>query len=367
MEFSNCHLHQLIWGAGTKGVLCIDNSYINGLNLFKTTLLRDAVISIIDTKVYIAQLQELAVQGQLILRNVEPAKRPFEWTPKILKYIEEQEAQESDNDQIKRIYSFKKELLSEQENTYYEHLKELQTNPQFQDSKKPLFRIANSSLGKTEITGSDLREFYFEYRDSRLLETFISGTKLPKEEILIYNKTDILPDRVRFEQKVSIYSQLKKIYDNQGDIVEAAWYHSKAMDNQQKVLKLERKNKEGKKWGRRVNERFELAGFWLNNISNNHGESWSRALLVVFLSSILSYAIYYTCLFYDRSFSPSGIWSFLADYLSFLDPLHKIDFLVEKKHVTPPAKIVDFIGRLMVGYGIYQFIAAFRRHGRKGG
>lgn len=371
MQVSNCNLHHLTWQAGSKGELYIDNCSINHLNLYKTALLKDAVISIINSKIYIAQLQELLVQGQLILRNIELMKNPFEWTPEIIKHIAEQKPQENASPLVKTIYNAKKELLNQQKKKYDKQLKELETAPELNGKgrEKPLFRIANSSLGKTEITGSDLSEFHFEYRDSKLLEIFISGTKLPKEKIGIYNESpeNDLPDRVFHEQKVSIYNQLKKIYDNQGDIVEASLYHSKAMRNQQRVLKLAQEDNTDKTRREGVNEWFELKAFQLNNFSNNHGESWSSALCFIFIVSIAFYSIYYICLFHNRSFSTSGIGDFIADYFSFLDPLHKIDFLVEKKEVTPAAKIVDFIGRLMVGYGIYQFIAAFRRHGRKGG
>jgi hypothetical protein len=33
--------------------------------------------------------------------------------------------------------------------------------------------------------------------------------------------------------------------------------------------------------------------------------------------------------------------------------------------VTPLALPLDFFGRIFIGYGIYQFIVAFRRHSRK--
>lgn len=368
MLFSDCHLHQLSWKAGTKGELYIDNSFINHLNLFKTALLKDAVVSIINSKLYIAQLQELLIQGQLILRNIDSIENPFEWNPLIIKHVEDENIKDNNNQLISRTDVEKKRLLALQKDYYYEQLTELNINPEFSERKKPLFRIANSSLGKTEITGSDLSVFNVEYRDSKLLDAFISGTKLPKEKIGIYNKSpnSKLPDRVFFEQKVSIYNQLKKIYDNQGDIVESTWYHSKAMDNQERILKLERKIKTGKTWLKRTSEWFELKGFQLNNFSNNHGENWSRALLFIFLFSLLSYSIYYMCIFYKDPFSFSGTYNFIGDYFSFLDPLHKIDFLVEKKYVNAGAKITDFFGRLLIGYGIFQLISAYRRHGRKG-
>lgn len=39
--------------------------------------------------------------------------------------------------------------------------------------------------------------------------------------------------------------------------------------------------------------------------------------------------------------------------------------MVDKSSLTAFAKFVDFTGRMTVAYGIYQFVSAFRRHGRK--
>ena len=44
---------------------------------------------------------------------------------------------------------------------------------------------------------------------------------------------------------------------------------------------------------------------------------------------------------------------------------HKIDFMVEKDELNWGAKVLDFFGRAATGYCIYQFVAAFRRHGKK--
>lgn len=369
MQITYCHLHQLSWEAGTKVELYIEGCVINHFKLYKTSLLKEAVISIINSKVHIVQLQELLIQGQLILRGIEISKMPFEWLPACLEHIEGKEPKEEDSELLKGIYIAKIELLCEQEDVYNAQLGNMIEDLILEGHVKPLFRIVNSSLGKTEITGSDLTGFHFEYRDSKLLEVFVSGSQLPKDKIDIYNETPnkSLLDRIYFDQKISIYNQLKKIFENQGDIVESTWYHSKAMANQERLLSLLYYDKRGRlfdKWW--SEEAFDLLNFRLNKLSNNHGESWRRALCFSLYLLFSVYALYFISINSGKPFSRSGINDFIGSFFSFLDFTHKIDFMVEKEELNGWAKFLDFFGRVTVLYCTYQFVTAFRRHGKRG-
>jgi hypothetical protein len=53
-------------------------------------------------------------------------------------------------------------------------------------------------------------------------------------------------------------------------------------------------------------------------------------------------------------------------FFSFINPTHSIDFYKQVKDPPALARAIDLLGRIFTGYGIYQFVAAFRRHGRKG-
>lgn len=362
MQLNNCHLHELRWQAGTKAELYIDACTINHLNLYKTSMLKDTVLSIVKSSIYIIQLQELLAQGQLILRNIAVAKVPFVWGPRIITYIESLRPEENAGILLNNRYAAKQAFLKKYEVDYGAQLREF-------EHTRPLFRIVNSSLGKTEITGSDLRYFHFEYRDSKLLEVFISGTQLPREKIDIYHGSpeSVLSHKIYFEQKVSIYNQLKRIFENQGDIVEGTWYHSKAMANQQRLLSLYYKERMGKlpgKWW--SEEAFDLLNFQLNKMSNNHGESWRRALCFSFYVLFPVYTLYFISINWGTPFAWSGADDFVGNFFSFLDFTHKIDFMVDKERLNGFAKFLDFFGRVATGYCIFQFIAAFRRHGKKG-
>jgi hypothetical protein len=364
MRLNDCFLHEFAWKAGARGEMYIEGGAINHLKLHKTALLRDAVLSLSNVQVYIVQLQELLVQGQLVFRNIRCAAEPFSWQPALLRSLEK--SRPTDDGEAKQ-----NELFDSALKPMINHEKEYQTNVEklndkFKSEGMPLFRLVDCSMGKTEFTGSDLESFHFQYRDSKLLETFFSGTKLPKDKIKIYNKdaAQPLPPIAYFEQKVSVYNQLKRIYDNQGDIVEATWYHSKAMDNQERLLK-EKYKQDGGRW---LGEQwFDLLTFRLNKYTNNHGESWRKALRFIFFISLGMYCFYYMSLHYKESPSLEATDRFVSNYFQFLDLTHKIDFHVDKKLLWWLPVLVDFSGRILIGYGIYQFIAAFRRHGRKVG
>lgn len=48
-------------------------------------------------------------------------------------------------------------------------------------------------------------------------------------------------------------------------------------------------------------------------------------------------------------------------FWQFLIPTHKFDYLGVKQTDSPLFYVFDFFGRIAVGYGIYQFIQAFRK------
>lgn len=271
---------------------------------------------------------------------------------------------------IKNIENQQKDYLA-----FVEKLKK-QTNAQ------PQFVISNTNLSKTEFLGCDLRGFEFLYCNSKLSEAFITGSELPKNNIDIYDSKNSSPDGYRkmliqqdtfleqqlfyFKQKTSVYTQLKKVFTNQGNIVEAGWYHSKAMKFQEKLLDAEverRKKVEGTKSLLLYKETLDKWVFKLNHLSNRHGESWAVALRFVVISSLVLYSVFYASLYYKYDFSFDTIWHFVGNYFTFINPTHKINYMTNE--LTACSKFVDFISRIVIGYGIYQFVVAFRRHGKK--
>jgi hypothetical protein len=102
----------------------------------------------------------------------------------------------------------------------------------------------------------------------------------------------------------------------------------------------------------------------LNNLSNRHGLSIARPFLWFVGLSILFYMLYLLSLgriFTRQPFDPTLI----GYYFSFLDITHRNDFLVNKDKFTASSLAIDYFAKLVFGYLIYQFIAAFRKYSKK--
>jgi hypothetical protein len=134
------------------------------------------------------------------------------------------------------------------------------------------------------------------------------------------------------------------------------------MEKQQEYLTL---TKEQKKKGWFSEEGFDLFNFKLNKWSNNHGESWRRALWFVLLTSFIIYCLYYLSLYYSEPFSFKATGRFIGNFFSFLNITRKDDFMGSGEYSSGMALFLSLLGRIVTGFGIYQLIAAFRRHGRK--
>lgn len=116
-------------------------------------------------------------------------------------------------------------------------------------------------------------------------------------------------------------------------------------------------------------EKFVL---FMNRISNNHGVSWTRSLLFTFSIALTFFLLFILFLkepYY--SFEWKGITEFIKVheitfryFVEFINPTHKMTFMDE---FSPNgwSFVFDLIGRISIGYGIYQTLSSFRKFGFK--
>ena len=111
-----------------------------------------------------------------------------------------------------------------------------------------------------------------------------------------------------------------------------------------------------------------------NNISNGHGSFWLRGVVFTVLSSILSF---YFLLLSTKEFSFSFNFSetytaaeaVMPAFVLFLNPTHDFDFL-ELLPIKDVGDLgfcfycLDYVGRILISYGIYQTLTGFRRFKR---
>lgn len=106
---------------------------------------------------------------------------------------------------------------------------------------------------------------------------------------------------------------------------------------------------------------------WINRVSNNHGLSIIWPLLWFLLFTIGFYILYLLSL--DKisicNCNEAFDCSLVKYYFSFIDPTHKTDFLVDTTKYTFWSLAIDFFNKLCSAFFAYQFIAAFRKYGKR--
>ena len=351
----NCYIPRFDIIMGSEIEAYITGGYINLVSFEKSSLSSNSLISFSESKVYALQFDEFSVFGNLFFRKIQSVNEPFNWW-----FLDIQELKGKFKDEIPHFFNGSL-------NAYDRQCKKLEK--QFPTST---IRFSHSTLSKTEFTNCPLDDFRFEFNNSKITDCFISGGTIPSENIVIIDDQGNELNRETIEthrQKASIYNQFKKIFEAQGDTYRAAQFQAKWAEHQKILLeeafKVEKKSLNLWKIVRHLkNEKAQdISIFWFNEKSNRHGENWFQAIKFILLVSIPAYVLFLTLL--GRCFTSESIdLSLIGYYFEFLNPVRKASFIDE---IQPnwAAVGVDFISRILIAYGIYQFIAAFRKHGRK--
>lgn len=277
---------------------------------------------------------------------------------------------------------------------------------EFQNINKPIFRVFHSSLGKTEFSNCELNQFEFQYNNSNFLECIFLGTEVPEQNLTILKNDKIIIDYSELDkankinyyyQKTDFYNQFKKVYERQGNIYEAGIFNSKWSENQEKLLLLKinqnedylNKTNDFNSFIRSVflffygnkEKAMDVFTFNLNRISNGHGEDWLKSLRFILIPTFIIFIFYILSIRYDFSVkylncSPestfdSDVFKYLFRntkyYFEFLNPARKFDFIKLKDGESLDfwSSLWDIIGRIIVSFGIYQLIVAFRKNAKK--
>jgi hypothetical protein len=209
--------------------------------------------------------------------------------------------------------------------------------------------------GKLGLFGFDLND----YKDYQ----FINDEDEDEYEDAVSEKA-IIP----IKNKRETFRILKDVLESQKNLSESLKFKAIEKD----VLRLELNNSNinhintfFSKFKFKINNRLEWLNLLLNKYSNDYGNSYGKAFLFVlffgwlfFYLSLLSTNTYSFSLNYDNWVINDNVKYFIE----FLNPLHKSDYLEKEIISTPDFYIIDFVGKIIVGYGIYQFIQAFRKY-----
>jgi hypothetical protein len=185
-------------------------------------------------------------------------------------------------------------------------------------------------------------------------------------------------------------TKLKNEAIKKNDTINAIEYKAKEMWKYKKELKkvqreLRKQQKElkfnnYKEYFGILTKRFEIIGerilVCLNTLSNKNEKSWTRGLLFTVVAAI----VFFFLLNYGGTKSDGRLFywgwvdldSFLGVWVRFLSVVNVFDFEYIKASVadnclelTSLGKLIFFISKIFVGYGIYQMIAAFRKYGKQ--
>lgn len=257
---------------------------------------------------------------------------------------------EIENCQIDNIYLF--ELSCDSNATFY-NIKPYRTS-----SSENNFQISRCNLDKfwfDNVLFNDYKKISF-YRN-RFSNTSFTSCEFPSnfddfskfitvKNIHYPDSRDDNYEKLRYET----FLQIKKSLENSGNFFESLKFQSITNESLFKIKSIP---------------------FWdkvilgINSISNDHGISIKKPFILLLFFSITFYIFY--LYFLDRIFifNSEFDWNLIGYYFSFLDITHRSDFLVEKEDLNGMSLFLDYLNKVIVGFFIYQFIASFRKYGKK--
>ena len=194
--------------------------------------------------------------------------------------------------------------------------------------------LYRNKFGQTTLTACD---FPSKYKDFDKIKT-IENIHYPDRK-----------DKNYFKTRYETFLQLKKQLEASGNFYEAQKFQAISHEALKKIENLPY-------WDRVILK--------INGLSNNHGLSIKEPFIGTIVLSILFYVLYLWSL--GRIFNANEIdWNLFGYYFSFIDITHRTDFLVNKSELNGISLTIDFLNKIIVGFLIYQFIAAFRKYGKK--
>ncbi|MFH0736887.1 MAG: hypothetical protein V1773_00175 [bacterium] len=355
-ELKDCFIPKFRIDLANKIEIYLTSGQINLLDFSKTTLSKDSIISITGSKVYTLLMEEFGMLGNLYFRQIIKAEKCFEW----YKY---------DENKLQP-----KQRYDELENRYKKECTEL-----VQKYNKSTIHISQSSLGKTEFSDCPLEDFEFQFNNSNITSCFITAGTIPDDIKIIDSKGELVGTGAgMYNQKASFFNQLKRVFEAGGDVYRTTQFQAKWAKQQSKYLRRKFVDQFKDIW--KLNRWFsaplkmlkitikatsqDMYAFIFNKLSNNHGESWLRALGFTVITTMFFYILYLSSI--GRCFNGTEFdTKLIGSYFEFLNPLHKTDFIDGNITTTVWSPIVDFFGRIFVGVGTYKFLAAFKKHSKQ--
>lgn len=222
----------------------------------------------------------------------------------------------------------------------------------FQSSNINLL-IANKAnfLGHLLIQDVSLKQINLENSSGNI-------TFNPKDGFEIGKKTIANRDTARI---------IKKCKENDGDKIKSLEY--KSLEHKLFNIELNKmyKSSENNNKTKKINIIQDKLLLSLNTLSNNNGTSWIRGVIFTLVSCFVFFSIYIMA---KEGIGNVCIWTnkkYIGDALSYFWLFGGLDNLKDSNKdilITWQALIPYILGKIFIGYGIYQTISAFRKFGK---
>jgi hypothetical protein len=219
--------------------------------------------------------------------------------------------------------------------------------------------IHSSNLGETEFINCRMALATLEFDNSRLTEVFLAETDFP-QKVQLRKKTNPRQAQLAF-------GQLRTAFDKQGDTVRALEYQAREIEAHYHDIPSF--------WLRKFPFlHFTKLNLGLNWLSNDFGRDWGRGVVFALTVGLICFT---GLIWTTKEYSFHGHWQFdprlIASFARFMNPLRFFDLEAlftqngRQSYVTLTwgSYVLDFLGRVLIAYGYYQIIQAFRRFGRK--
>jgi hypothetical protein len=219
------------------------------------------------------------------------------------------------------------------------------------------FFIIDTDLGKTIFNSCGFTEMDLYMEGVKVNDVNITDSHFPEQ---LY-----LPPKAPLGSSRIAYAQLRKMHEVRGDTIKANVYQAHELNAYYQSLRWLDK--------RTFWEKFNL---FLNKYTNFFGQNYQRAFVATIGMSALFYTMYCRCLGFELDFeshnSLNNFKNIIGNFLEFLNPIHKADFIAEvlldiksPKEVPSSARSIEVASRVFNSYFIYQFVQAFRKYGKK--
>ena len=267
----------------------------------------------------------------------------------------------------------------------------MQANSDTKFNESLNIEMINSDLGNTIFQNCNFEKFDLNIKSTIIRNVFFITTMLPS-----FNKINKSVFFNNSNNLITVFTNLKKIFENNGDFGSSTKYHQKELELKEESLKgddfsgrkeiysqfkkmyeqrgdsvkfLEYQAKELEihmnspeiSWSERMNLKF---AYW----SNNFGTDWVKSVNFLLKWTIPFYLVFIFLQGYRPGHDFKLFSEIFANYFEFLNPLRKYDFFItngQPEKLKNLTRIWDFFARIFIAFAEYQLIQAFRKYGKK--